>query len=821
MFAKDALARTLACAVVTALVTSVAAVPLAAQVSYSRAEQLLTWNTTLLVSGDEVQPQWLPDGNRFWYRNKTANGAEFVIIDPVRNTRAPVFDNARLASAMSIARDTSYEPTKLPFRTFKFTNDNKNEREIEFTANRKRFVCDIGAYKCAVSDTLPSDVPFVASPDKRMEAFISKHNVFVRPKDACAVKPAERGGRAAGCDSTQLTTDGVEYWSYGVTMPRPNELVRPQPRRPQLRWSPDSKKLAVHRADERGVGMMPYISFTSQRPKFYQQPYALPGDTIVPKPAFHIVDVASKTNLAIALSPQPNQLSIGGSARDSSWSEGSDRVHVTYFTRGSKSAYLAEVDASTGAARIIARDTSKTFVEIGPSTSDPTSWYVTKDGKDVFWWSERDGWAHLYRMDGAGQAQVATVGDGGSAPPVVEKVKNQLTSGAWSVGAIQHVDETAKQVYFTARGKETGRNCYYAHLYRVNYDGTGLTLITTEDAHHDIRFSPSGKYFVDTYSRIEKAPVTVLRAMPDGRVVRKLEEADVSRLAGIGWRPGQVFTVKARDGITDLHGVMYLPPRIDSTKKYPIIDHIYPGPQVGSVGSWSFKSGGEQFALAELGFVVIQLDHLGTPFRSKAFHDNYYGNFGDNGLPDHITAIKQLASRYPFIDVDRVGIFGHSGGGFASTDALLRYPDFFKVAVSGAGNHDNRTYNIYWSEKYQGLMKRDTIRKTDNFESSANKTMAKNLKGKLLLMHGDMDDNVHPANTIQLVDELIKANRTFDLIIAPNRAHGLNEPYFIRRRWDYFVQHLMGATPPDNYEITRPADAAGGGGGGGNPESDP
>jgi dipeptidyl aminopeptidase/acylaminoacyl peptidase len=295
-------------------------------------------------------------------------------------------------------------------------------------------------------------------------------------------------------------------------------------------------------------------------------------------------------------------------------------------------------------------------------------------------------------------------------------------------------------------------------------------------------------------------------------VVRKLEEADASRLAAIGWRPAQVFTVKARDGITDLHGVIYLPPRLDSMKKYPIIDHIYPGPQVGSVGSWSFKGGGEPFSLAELGFVVIQLDHLGTPFRSKAFHDNYYGNFGDNGLPDHIAAIKQLAARYGFIDVERVGIFGHSGGGFASTDAMLRYPDFFKVAVSGSGNHDNRSYNIYWSEKYQGLMTRDSARKTDNFETSANKTMAKNLRGHLLLMHGDMDDNVHPANTIQLVDELIKANRTFDLIIAPNRAHGLNEPYFIRRRWDYFVQHLLGAAPPDNYEITRPPDAAGGAG---------
>jgi dipeptidyl-peptidase 4 len=257
--------------------------------------------------------------------------------------------------------------------------------------------------------------------------------------------------------------------------------------------------------------------------------------------------------------------------------------------------------------------------------------------------------------------------------------------------------------------------------------------------------------------------------------------------------------------------VIYLPPDIDSTRKYPIISHIYPGPQVGSVGNWAFKSGGEAFALAELGFVVVQIDHMGTPLRSKAFHDSYYGNFGDNGLPDHITVIKQLATRYPFIDVDRVGIFGHSGGGFASTDAIFRYPDFFKVAVSGAGNHDNRSYNIYWAEKYQGLMRRDTLRKTDNFEGSANLTLARNLRGKLLLMHGDMDDNVHPAMTIQVVDALIKANKSFDLVMAPNRAHGLNEPYFIRRRWDYFVEHLLGQQPPRDFEMTRPVNAFGGG----------
>jgi dipeptidyl aminopeptidase/acylaminoacyl peptidase len=796
------------------LVCAVALPAGAQQVSYTRAEQLLDWNTSLLLSGDSVRPQWYLDGNRFWYRNKTPRGAEYVVVDPVRNTRGLLFENTRLAAAMSVANDTSYDPSRLPFRTFKFTNDGQNEREIEFTANRRRFLCDITSYRCAVKDTLPSEVPYVLSPDKKLEAFVRNYNVFVRPR--------------GGGDSTQLTTDGVQYWSYGLNEPRPSELQRPQPRRPQLRWSPDSKKIVVSRSDERRVAHMPYISYTPQRPKAYSQPYALPGDTIVPVPGFHILDVAAKTNIAVKLTPTPNQLTIAGSARDSAWSASSDKVYVTWFTRASKSAYLAAVDAKSGAVQVIARDSSKTFVEIGPPSADPVSWYVTKDDRDAFWWSERDGWSHLYRLDASGgvattvsQAGAAAAPSGG--PRVASAdgevalskfrsgvVRNQVTTGEWNVGAIQYVDETTKQIFFTARGREAGRLPYYAHLYRANFDGSGLTLLTPEDANHEIEFSPSGKYFVDTYSRVEKAPTTVLRAVPDGRVVRKLEEAETTRLEASGWKPAQIFTVKARDGMTDLYGVMYVPAKLDSTKKYPIIDHIYPGPQVGSVGAWRFKGGGEPFSLAELGFVVIQLDHLGTPLRSKAFHDNYYGNFGDNGLPDHIAAIKQLAARYKFIDLDRVGIFGHSGGGFASTDAILRHPDFFKVAVSGAGNHDNRSYNIYWAEKYQGLMNRDTVRKTDNFDGSANKAMAKNLKGHLLLMHGDMDDNVHPANTIQVVDELIKANRTFDLIIAPNRNHGLNEPYFIRRRWDYFVEHLLGATPPDNYLIVRPVDPAGG-----------
>ncbi|MBI3982202.1 MAG: DPP IV N-terminal domain-containing protein [Gemmatimonadetes bacterium] len=760
---------------------------LSAQVNYRRAEQLLDWHASRMVSGDSIDPQWMPDGNRFWYRNKVAAGAEYVMVDPVANVRRLVFDNARLAAAMSLAGDTSYDPIKLPFSTFRFAD---GERNVEFNASKKRFRCDISVYTCAVMDTLPDERAFVLSPDSTWEAFAHQYNLWVRPR--------------GGSDSIQITTDGERYWSYGVSEPRPQQLLRRDslpPQRPQVRWSPDSKRLAVSRTDERHVAHMPYVSYTSQRPRSFSQPYALPGDTAVPLPGIHVltlpaaltadggsnghsgVRIVPATNVRVEFPVRPNQVQLGGGA-DSAWNKGSDRLHFAFLTRASKALMLLDVDASTGASRVVAKDSAKTWVELSPR--DPPSWYATEDGSDIIWWSERDGWAHLYRLDRSGT------------------VRNRVTSGPWAVGAVRHVDETARQIYFTARGREAGRLLYNAHLYRVGFDGSGLTLLTPEDADHRIEFSPSGRYFVDMTSSIEKAPVTYLRAVPDGRIVRKLEEADVSRLAAIGWTPPEVFQVKARDGITDLYGVMFKPSDFDSTKQYPVIDHIYPGPQVGSVGPWNWTTGGEERALAELGFIVLEIDHLGTPLRSKAFHDNYYGNFIDNGIPDHVAAIKQLGARYPWLDLDRVGIYGHSGGGFASTDAILRFPDFFKVAVSGAGNHDNRSYNIYWAEKYQGLLERDSVRRTDNFASSANKTYARNLKGKLLLMHGDMDDNVHPAMTIQLVDELIKANRDFDLIIAPDRGHGLNEPYFVRRRWDYFVRHLLGREPPANYEITRP-----------------
>jgi dipeptidyl-peptidase 4 len=745
-------------------------------VDYRQAEQFLPWHANNVITGGPVAPQWIDDTPRFWYRTNTGTGFDFRLVDPVRNTVGPAFDRHRLASAMSLASDTAFDGTKLPFQTFRFTDGGAG---IEFTARRKRWECDIQQYNCMVGDTLPGRQAYVVSPDSTLEAFVQEHDLYVRtyrdPRDSTNATPL---------DTIRLTTDGEEFFAYGLTAPSPTLQRTPAPRRPGVTWSPDSRRLVVSRMDQRNVEHMHYISMTSQRPRHFSQPYALPGDSVIPIPSFHIIDVASRGNTRVEMDPVPHQLQLGGSGADSLWASDGEKVYVSWFTRASKSVRLGEVDVNTGAVQVLARDSAATFVEFSPR--DPSSWYVTRDGQDVIWWSQRDGWPHLWRLDRNGE------------------VKNRITQGPWAVGAVRWVDEANRQIWFTARGREEGVNPYYAQLYRVGYDGSGLTRMSTEAADHDITFSPDGQFYVEVTSTVATPATSRLRRTRDNQPLRDLEQQDMTAMEAIGWAPVQEFTVKARDGITDIHGLLYLPPNLDTTRVYPVIDHIYPGPQVGSVGAWSFKSSGENFALAQLGFVVVQIDHLGTPLRSKAFHDAYYGNFIDNGIPDHVTAIKQLGARHRFMDLDRVGIYGHSGGGFASTAAMLNFPEFFKVAVSGAGNHDNASYNIYWAEKYQGLLVPGENGNGDNFTPSANKTHAANLQGKLLLTHGDMDDNVHPAMTIQLVDELIKANRDFDLIIAPNRGHGLNEPYFIRRRWDYFVTHLMGGTPPPQYEITRP-----------------
>jgi dipeptidyl aminopeptidase/acylaminoacyl peptidase len=763
----------------------------AAQVTatdYARAERFLPWNARTLVSGEQVAPVWLKGSDRFWYRNHLKDGYEFVLVDPARATRAPLFDHARLAAALSVAADTSYEGRKLPFQEFELLEDG---RVLQFfVADSARWRCDLSAYTCAGPEKVGKPkVSETASPDGRWAAFERAGNLWVR--------------EVATGQEVQLTTDATQDWTYavsnvgccaGVTNPRQKRELPPM-----LVWSEDSRRIATYRFDDRGVRKQPLIETSAKGPILWTYPNALPGDSVIPKWDVWVFDVQTRTGARAELPPQVAVntsccwlTTVGpdgkGVWKDARWGAGSDAFFFTRGVRSYDSLSLVTMDVRTGAAREILTETSKTYIEMNLRSGGIPNWRMVNGNREVIWFSERDGWGHLYRFDAA-----------------TGKLLNRITEGPWLVVDLLKVDEPGGWVYYTAVGREPGRDPYYRHLYRVRMDGTGTQLLTPEDADHEVSFAPSGRWFVDTWSTPTTEPVTVLRRS-DGVQTLAVEKADFQPLLASGWQWPVPFKAKARDGITDLYGYLYFPPRMEPGKRYPVVDYIYPGPQTGPIGFRQASSAGRGNgqALAELGFIVFVIDAQGTPLRSKAFHDFYYGNMGDNGIPDHIAALKELAMRYPQMDLDRVGIFGHSGGGFGSTDALLRYPDFFKVAVSSAGNHDQRYYDYTWGEKYQGLRE---IRKdgTDSFDSQANQKLVANLKGHLLLMYGTLDDNVHPNATLLVVDELIRQNKNFDLVVFPNRNHGYaQEPYTIRRTWDYFVQHLLGETPPWQYEIKGP-----------------
>jgi dipeptidyl aminopeptidase/acylaminoacyl peptidase len=559
-------------------------------------------------------------------------------------------------------------------------------------------------------------------------------------------------------------------------------------------WSPDSKKIATFRQDQRNVGEMYLVDTRVGHPVLQAWKYPLPGDPTVTMIEPLIVDVASGKITRLQMQPDQHRSTLcddvacrGGEWSDVQWAPDSGSVAFVSTSRDHKHEQLRVGDALTGLVRDVLEEKAETFYESG---NGRVNWrYLPKSG-EVLWFSERDDWGHLYLHD---------LNSG--------REKLQITKGDGNVTQLLRVDEANRLLYFVAVGKEQGRDPYFRHLYRVGMDGRNPQLLTPADADHEISLSPSGKYFVDVYSRPDVPPVAELRDA-SGALMMTLEKSDISKLTASGWQPPAPITVKARDGVTDLYGLMYKPTKLDATRKYPIVNHIYPGPQTGSVGGRTFSAArGDAQALAELGFVVVEIDGMGTPWRSKKFHEAYYGNMGDNTLADQVAGMKELAARFPWIDIDRAGIYGHSGGGYATADAMFRYPDFFKVGISEAGNHDNRSYEDDWAEKWQGLL-RTNPDGTTNYDNQANQLVAKNLKGKLLLAHGTMDANVPPYNTLLVVDALIKANKDFDLLMLPNRGHGFgNEPYMVRRRWDYFVKYLLGAEPPREYEMHAPAAA--------------
>ena len=743
---------------------------------YARAEQFLPWNAAKLVSGDQVAAEFF-DGDRFWFRSRTPTGHEFVVVDPAAPSRAPAFDHARLAAALSLAADTAYEGSALPFDEFEFVDGGGAVRF--HVADSVRWTCELADYVCSGPDALPqpSDAER-RSPDGRWIAFVREDNLWIRDAD--------------GGDETQLSFDGEEDFGYGAVPEGCCQEITSRrqgtERSPVLQWSPDSRRIATHRYDERNVELFHLLEAADGRPVLHSWAYALPGDSVVPMSELWIYDVENATAARAQVDPQPGFFTRGDTTyADVQWTTDGRHVFYTHRSRDFKTYTLYKVDAATGAATELLVESGPTYVELNQLTYSPPAWRVLGDGDEFLWWSERDGFGHLYLYDGAGA------------------LKNRVTEGPWLVAELIAVDEENRTVYFTAAGREEGRHPYFTHFYSAGLDGSGTRLLTPEDAVHRIVASPSGRYFVDSYSTPESPPVTVVRGR-DGIARLTVETADISRLEEAGWIPPVPFEARGRDGVTPVYGLLWFPSNFDAQVSYPVVDYIYPGPQIGAVTRYDFSASGRGNgrALAELGFVVFAVDAFGTPMRSKAFHDGYYGNMGDNGIPDHISALKELAGRHPQLDLGRVGIFGHSGGGFSSTDALLRYPDFYKVAVSGAGNHDNRGYHFPWGEKYQGLLE-ENADGTDNYDSQANQNLADKLEGKLLLHYGTLDDNVHPNMTIRLVDELIRHNKDFDMFVLPNRNHGYaNEPYVVRRTWDYFVEHLQGKAPPKEYEITGP-----------------
>lgn len=609
----------------------------------------------------------------------------------------------------------------------------------------------------------------ITSPDGKKSAYIKDWNLWVR--DVASEK------------ETQLTTDGIKDFGYATD----NAGWRKSDR-PVLLWSPDSKKIATFQQDQRHVSDMYLVTTNVGAPKLEAWKYPLPQDKEVIK--IHRVIIEADTGRMVRLKLPPDDrrgtlcddIICDGTFDDNEWSPDSTKLAFVSTPRDHKWAKFRIADAATGDVRDVFEEVVKTQYESGQGK---INWKYLPATNEAIWYSERDDWGHLYLYDlNTGQ------------------VKSQITKGDFVVTRLVKMDVPSRVLYFEANGRERGRDPYQSYFYRIDMDGRNLTLLTPEDGNHTITLSPDGRYFVDTHSKIDAPPATVLRDL-NGRLIANLEKADISRLTASGWKPARPITVKSRDGKWDLYGVMFTPTNLDTSKKYPVINYIYPGPQGGGVGPRSFAAArGDHQALAELGFVVVIIDGTCNPDRSKSFHDACYGNMADNTLEDQIAGMKELAAKHPYMDLTRVGVWGHSGGGFAAAAAMFRYPDFYKVGISESGNHDNRNYEDDWGERYIGLLAKGADGK-DNYEAQANQIYARNLKGRLMLAHGNMDDNVPPYNTWLVVDALIKANKDFDLVIFPNARHGYGAAsnYMTRRRWDYFVKHLLGVEPPKEYEI--------------------
>jgi dipeptidyl-peptidase-4 len=777
----------------------------AQKANFQLAEKLSSENMRKMISSTSVRPNWLKDSDIFWYQYKTGDGENYYIVDASKRSKKLLFDNQELGSELTLLTQKPYNPKELPIKNIDFK---KSKTTFTFQIDSINFKYNwqtkqLDRLGIVDKDSLKNFQQFERwanySPDSTWIVFAKNHNLFL-------IKAADLKVDKPDTDKIeiQLTEDGERWYSYA----RSDEDTTKNKRVPaRARWFENSKKLYVVKSDERKVDDLFVVqSLNKPRPKLETYRYTMAGDKNIPEQELIVFEVEARKRIDIHVEKWKDQ-SIGGTNTIKSSND-------LFFVRTNRS--FSEMDicvanSETGETKVLFTEISK------PSLTDNYSTImVLNDGKDLVWRSDRDGWGHLYRYDKNG------------------RMTKRLTNGFWVVGRVSQIDSTNSTLYFSAWGREKEINPYFDMYYKVDFKGNGPKLLTPENATHSFSMSETNKYFVDTYSTVTQVPKSVLRDS-DGKVIMELEETDISRLVAAGWKPPEPFVVKAADDMTDNYGVMWKPFDFDSTKKYPIIAFVYPGPQTESVPITFSTS--HQASLAQLGFIVVAVGARGgSPKRSKYYHSYGYGNNRDYPLEDNKYALEQLARLHPFIDIERVGIYGHSGGGNMTAAAMFKYPDFYKVGVSSAGNHDNNIYNRWWGESHYGVKEVKKKKKKDTTEVDTTKvdttkiekkqgalideekekkkeekeeieeeieyvarydenaSIAKNLKGHLLLVHGEIDNNVHPANTLRVVDALIKAGKRFDFMLFPGKRHGYGDfnKYVERMRWYYFAEHLLG-----------------------------
>ncbi|WP_419162559.1 DPP IV N-terminal domain-containing protein [Candidatus Palauibacter sp.] len=817
-------------------VLTLLAAPLAAQeaadgpANYRLAARFAPYRIDELIYSTSVDPQWIEGSESFWYEWETSDGSFYNIVDPVAGTKRQIFDNDRIAAELTRITRDPWDGQHLPIRAIKFIDANTLQFEVESSQDeeeeetesemeeldqeeeegeeqgqraRKKvfhFEYDVNMRTLREMEDweAPDNHPSWASvsPDGQTVIFARHHNLYMMSGDDYQQFLEARRGKSGDeadeaeeeldVDETQLTTDGEEHYSYAVFERGDTDIERKENaderKRVSISWSHDSRRFSLIRRDRREVGDLWVIHMVgNKRPELESYKYDMPGEADVSQPQVLIYDLQDREMVEVTMPEEwkDHRLSQTSARQfrypDSEepfralWlSPNSDELHFVRQSRDQHGVDVMVADAATGESRVLFEERLNTYVEFQR--------LELLESGDMLWWSERDGWAHLYRF-----------GPDGS-------LRNRLTEGPWSVRRVVGIDESAGVVYFQANAREAGEDPYYQHLYRVNLNGSGLTLLNPGDLDHRAEMGESNRFFVNNHSRVEATPAAALHAST-GRRIMDLETADFSKLEEAGYGFPEPYTVKADDGVTDLYGVMYKPFDFDPTKTYPVVAYVYPGPQTESVAK-SFSTARYETALAQFGMVVITVGNRGGhPARSKWYHNYGYGNLRDYGLADKKAAIEQLADRHDFIDIDRVGIYGHSGGGFMSTAAMLVYPDFFKVAVSSSGNHNNDVYNQNWSEKHHGVREvvDDSGNVTFEYEIERNSDLAANLKGHLMLTTGDIDNNVHHAGTHRMAEALVRANKRFDYFVFPGQRHGYGDmsDYWFWLRAEYFVRHLL------------------------------